>query len=210
VEGYDRAQPPPIGTLPAENRLKGYWIAHIDVTDPEGYKDYQADVATPFGKFGGRYLIRGGRIYDHDGDVHQPAVADLLISGETIERIAPSIAPDPGVETIDARGKLVIPGMVNAHYHSHDVLAKGLCTDAKGFIFDEPTRGIDVGAKAEIYGLIDSLVNQGKAVLIISSELPEIIGICDRVYVMAEGRLSGMVDRAGVDQVTLLKLSFSR
>ncbi len=61
VEGYDGPQPPPIGTPPAANRLKGYWIAHIDVTDPEGYKAYQADVATPFGKFGGRYLIRGGR-----------------------------------------------------------------------------------------------------------------------------------------------------
>ena len=73
-----------------------------------------------------RYLIRGGRIYDHDGDVHQPAIADLLINGETIERIAPSIAPDAGVEVIDAKGKLIIPGMVNAHYHSHDVLAKGL------------------------------------------------------------------------------------
>ena len=73
-----------------------------------------------------RYLIRGGRIYDHDGDVHQPATADLLINGETIERIAPAIAPDAGVEVIDAKGKLVIPGMVNAHYHSHDVLAKGL------------------------------------------------------------------------------------
>ena len=73
-----------------------------------------------------RYLIRGGRIYDHDGDVNQPAIADLLINGETIERIAPSIAPDAGVEVIDAKGKLIIPGMVNAHYHSHDVLAKGL------------------------------------------------------------------------------------
>jgi 5-methylthioadenosine/S-adenosylhomocysteine deaminase len=73
-----------------------------------------------------RYLIRGGRIYDHDGDMHQPAIADLLINGETIERIAPSIAPDAGVEVIDAKGKLIIPGMVNAHYHSHDVLAKGL------------------------------------------------------------------------------------
>ena len=73
-----------------------------------------------------RTLIRGGRIYDHDGDVHQPATADLLITGETIERIAPAIAPGAGDEVIDAKGKLVIPGMVNAHYHSHDVLAKGL------------------------------------------------------------------------------------
>jgi 5-methylthioadenosine/S-adenosylhomocysteine deaminase len=73
-----------------------------------------------------RILIRGGRVYDHDGDVHQPATADLLIAGETIERIAPSIPPEPGVEVIDATGKLVIPGFVNAHYHSHDVMAKGL------------------------------------------------------------------------------------
>lgn len=73
-----------------------------------------------------RYLIRGGRLYDHGGDVHQPATADLLISGETIERIAPSIPATDGVEVIDAKGKLVLPGMVNAHYHSHDVMAKGL------------------------------------------------------------------------------------
>jgi 5-methylthioadenosine/S-adenosylhomocysteine deaminase len=73
-----------------------------------------------------RYLIRSGRIYDHDGDIHQPATADLLIHGGIIERIAPQIAADDGVEVLDAAGKLVVPGFVNAHYHSHDVMAKGL------------------------------------------------------------------------------------
>ena len=73
-----------------------------------------------------RHLIRGARIYDHDGDIHQPAIADVLIHGAVIERIAPHIAPEPGVEVLDAAGKLVIPGFVNAHYHSHDVMAKGL------------------------------------------------------------------------------------
>jgi 5-methylthioadenosine/S-adenosylhomocysteine deaminase len=73
-----------------------------------------------------RYLIRGGRIYDHDGDIHQPATADLLIRGGNIERIAPHIAADDGVEVVEAAGKLVVPGFVNAHYHSHDVMAKGL------------------------------------------------------------------------------------
>ena len=73
-----------------------------------------------------RYLIRGGRIYDHDGDIHQPAAADLLIRDGIIERIAPQIAADGGVEVVDAAGKLVAPGFVNAHYHSHDVMAKGL------------------------------------------------------------------------------------
>jgi 5-methylthioadenosine/S-adenosylhomocysteine deaminase len=73
-----------------------------------------------------RHLIRGGRIYDHDGDIHQPATADVLIHGGIIERIAPHIATEPGVEVLEAAGKLVIPGFVNAHYHSHDVMAKGL------------------------------------------------------------------------------------
>jgi 5-methylthioadenosine/S-adenosylhomocysteine deaminase len=73
-----------------------------------------------------RYLIRGGRIYDHDGDIHQPGTADLLINHGNIERIAPRIEPDGAVEVLDAAGKLVIPGFVNAHYHSHDVMAKGL------------------------------------------------------------------------------------
>jgi len=72
-----------------------------------------------------KYLIRGGHIYDHGGDVHQPATADLLINGETIERMAPGIPAD-GAEVIEAAGKLVVPGFVNAHYHSHDVMAKGL------------------------------------------------------------------------------------
>jgi uncharacterized protein (DUF1330 family) len=61
VEGYDGPQPEPIGMPPAAARLKGYWIAHVDVTDPEGYKAYQAANAVPFGKFGARFLVRGGR-----------------------------------------------------------------------------------------------------------------------------------------------------
>ena len=73
-----------------------------------------------------RYLVLGGRIYDHDGDIHQPETADLLIDSGIIERIAPHLEPDGEVEILDASGKLVIPGFVNAHYHSHDVMAKGL------------------------------------------------------------------------------------
>src|ERR1700751_2335059 len=74
----------------------------------------------------GRILIRGGRVYDHDGDVHQPVQADILIGGERIERIGANLPGEAGVEIIDAVGKLVVPGFVNAHYHSHDVMAKGL------------------------------------------------------------------------------------
>ena len=61
VEGYDGPQPPPIGTPPAAGKLKGYWLAHVDISDPEGYKPYQAKNAMAFGKFGARFLVRGGR-----------------------------------------------------------------------------------------------------------------------------------------------------
>lgn len=74
----------------------------------------------------GSYLIRGARVYDHDADVHQPSHMDLLITHGIIARIDKSIADVEGAELIDASGKLVTPGLVNAHYHSHDVLAKGL------------------------------------------------------------------------------------
>jgi putative multiple sugar transport system ATP-binding protein len=60
-------------------------------------------------------------------------------------------------------------------------------------ILDEPTRGIDVGAKYEIYTIINRLAAQGKAVLVISSELPELLGICDRIYTLAEGRITAEV-----------------
>ena len=61
VEGFDGPQPPPIGMPPAPGKLKGYWIAHVDVTDPDGYKAYQIANAKPFGMYGGRFLVRGGK-----------------------------------------------------------------------------------------------------------------------------------------------------
>ena len=60
VEGYDGVQPPPLATPSAAASRKGYWIAHVDVTEPEGYKAYMAADMVPFGKFGGRFLVRGG------------------------------------------------------------------------------------------------------------------------------------------------------
>ena len=72
-------------------------------------------------------------------------------------------------------------------------------------ILDEPTRGIDVGAKYEIYTIIQDLAAQGKGVIVISSELPELIGICDRIYAISEGRITGEVERADATPETLMK-----
>ena len=71
------------------------------------------------------------------------------------------------------------------------VLAKWLCSKADIFIFDEPTRGIDVGYKVEIYNLMNQLVSEGVAILMISSELPEILGMTDRIIVMNKNRILG-------------------
>ncbi|RUX66425.1 sugar ABC transporter ATP-binding protein, partial [Mesorhizobium sp. M7A.F.Ca.US.014.04.1.1] len=73
------------------------------------------------------------------------------------------------------------------------LLARLLETEPKVVILDEPTRGVDVGAKSEIYRLIDNLAKQGIAILMISSELPEVIGVADRVLVMRDGKISGEV-----------------
>ncbi|MFF5701408.1 multiple monosaccharide ABC transporter ATP-binding protein [Streptomyces sp. NPDC012794] len=86
------------------------------------------------------------------------------------------------------------------------VLSKWIFSGPEVLILDEPTRGIDIGAKAEIYGVIAGLADQGKPVLVISSELPELLGLCDRVYTMAEGRITGEVPRAEATQESLMRL----
>jgi len=85
------------------------------------------------------------------------------------------------------------------------VLAKWMFTDPDLLILDEPTRGIDVGAKYEIYGIIQRLAEQGKGVIVISSELPELIGLCDRIYTVFEGAITNDIAKADADPETLMK-----
>ncbi|MCP1102458.1 putative multiple sugar transport system ATP-binding protein [Aequitasia blattaphilus] len=86
------------------------------------------------------------------------------------------------------------------------VLAKWMLAQPDVLILDEPTRGIDVGAKYEIYSAINELAKEGKAVIVISSELPEIIGTCDRAYVINEGRIAGEVSREELSQERIMGL----
>lgn len=85
------------------------------------------------------------------------------------------------------------------------VLSKWIFTDPDILILDEPTRGIDVGAKYEIYKIINDLADSGKSILVISSELPEILGICDRVYVMNAGRVVGELPTSEASQEIIMK-----
>jgi len=89
------------------------------------------------------------------------------------------------------------------------VIAKWLLSQSNVFIFDEPTRGIDVGAKSSIYQLMDELVGRGAAILMISSDLAEILGMSDRIYVMSGGEVVGEVDQTEANQNDILHLAFS-
>jgi len=82
------------------------------------------------------------------------------------------------------------------------LLSRLLATTPKVLILDEPTRGVDVGAKSEIYSIIDNLAKSGTAILVISSDLPEVIGICDRVIVMRAGRIAGEIRRAATSPLS--------
>ncbi len=87
------------------------------------------------------------------------------------------------------------------------VVAKALTNELKLLIMDEPTKGVDVGAKAAIYEVIGELVRQGMSILLISSEMPEILGMCDRVYVMHDGRMTGEMARGDATQEKILELA---
>jgi ribose transport system ATP-binding protein len=90
------------------------------------------------------------------------------------------------------------------------VLSKWLATEPKVLIFDEPTRGIDVGAKSEIYRLLNDLAQQGKAIIMISSELPEILRMSHRIVVMCEGRITGELSAAEATQEKIMTFATQR
>lgn len=88
------------------------------------------------------------------------------------------------------------------------IIGRWMLTKPDVLILDEPTRGVDVGAKAEIYRLIGELAKDGKGILMVSSELPELMGICDRILVVREGRLAGELERRDFDQDLLMSYAF--
>ncbi len=107
---------------------------------------------------------------------------------------------------IKTRSVFAPVGQLSGGNQQKVVLSKWIYTDPRVLILDEPTRGIDVGAKYEIYTLIQELAASGKAVVVISSELPELLGICDRIVAMCEGRLTGEMSIDSATPEELMKL----
>ncbi|GEA88127.1 multiple monosaccharide ABC transporter ATP-binding protein [Cellulomonas cellasea] len=119
--------------------------------------------------------------------------------GET--KIAEQYRKDLNVKTPTVEA---LVGKLSGGNQQKVVLSKWIFADPDVLILDEPTRGIDVGAKYEIYTIMNALAAQGKAIIVISSELPELLGTCDRIYALSQGRITGEVSREDATQETLM------
>ncbi|MFI5562332.1 multiple monosaccharide ABC transporter ATP-binding protein [Amycolatopsis japonica] len=117
-------------------------------------------------------------------------------------RVAEEFRKSMNIKAPDVRS---VTGTLSGGNQQKVVLSKWILTDPDVLILDEPTRGIDVGAKYEIYTIVNRLADEGKAVLVISSELPELLGLCDRIYTLSAGRITGEVDRAEATQEVLMR-----
>jgi ribose transport system ATP-binding protein len=131
----------------------------------------------------------------------------MIVSGDAERRQAERSRSELDIR---APNVLVRTGALSGGNQQKVVLAKWLAMRPKVIIFDEPTRGIDVGAKSEIYRLMRGLADAGVAVMMISSDMEEVIGVSDRVAVMHEGRISGILERAQCSEENILRLAVGR
>ena len=128
-----------------------------------------------------------------------------FVSGPAMRKAARRTA-----DSLQFKGQLDAPaGTASGGNQQKLVIGKSILTGAKVLIFDEPTRGIDVGAKAEIYRLIHQLAANGAAVIMVSSELPELMGTCHRIYAMSGGRISDELSLAEFDEKRILAGAFA-
>ena len=124
-----------------------------------------------------------------------------IVNDKKINVVSEKYIKELKIKTPDGNA---IVGNLSSGNQQKVVLAKWLLDEPDIIIFDEPTRGIDIGAKRDIYLLINNLAKEGKAVIVISSEMAEVMGICDRILVMAEGRINGEVQREEFSQEVIM------
>jgi putative multiple sugar transport system ATP-binding protein len=126
-----------------------------------------------------------------------------ILSHQREQQVAEQYRKAMNIRTPDVMQKVV---NLSGGNQQKVVLSKWLFADPQVLILDEPTRGIDVGAKFEIYGIMNDLAAQGRGVVMISSEMPELLGMCDRIYVMNEGRIVGELTREEASQERIMAL----
>lgn len=126
----------------------------------------------------------------------------LVVDEKKVEEISDKYQKDLAIKTPSLKQQVK---NLSGGNQQKVVVAKSLATDPDLIIFDEPTRGIDVGAKHEIYMICNQLLEQGKTIIMISSEMEELLGMCDRLVVMAEGHVSGIIEKEEFSQENIMR-----
>lgn len=137
------------------------------------------------------------------------ASLDRFVRGLQIDRNRERAALDEAIRAFDIRTgrKDILAGQLSGGNQQKLLLAKMMMLTPSIIIIDEPTRGIDVGTKEQIYQFIANLADEGKSIIVVSSEMPELIGICDRIVVMREGQIAGEVSGAGMTEHEIVALA---
>ncbi|MBT9244822.1 sugar ABC transporter ATP-binding protein [Gemmobacter fulvus] len=125
-----------------------------------------------------------------------------------ISRAAEEAALDTAIRAFDIRApkRDLAVGNLSGGNQQKLLLAKTMLPDPEVVIIDEPTRGIDIGTKSQIYAFIDRLAREGRSVIVISSDMPEVLGLSDRVLVMRQGRVAGILDGAAISETAIVRL----
>ncbi|MEG2860434.1 MAG: ATP-binding cassette domain-containing protein, partial [Clostridia bacterium] len=137
------------------------------------------------------------------------AVLPSLVNKGFINRLKEKKLAEKGVEDLNIKTPSIdkLIGELSGGNQQKTILARWLASSPKILILDEPTKGIDVGSKSEIYQIICDLAAQGIGVIMVSSELPEILGVCDRIIVMCQGRITGTLRREDATEHKVLMLA---
>ena len=151
----------------------------------------------------GLYKVQSVR-FNSTIEVLSQFIKNLVVNGKKEEEITQKYIDMMGTKTPSQEQVI---GNLSGGNQQKVMIGRWLATDPRILILDEPTRGVDVGAKAEIYGIMNELVKQGMSIIMISSELPEIINMSDRIYVMNEGRVTGCLDHTDVTQEKIMQLA---
>ena len=132
---------------------------------------------------------------------HYTSTPLAVVSGKKEQEATDSMIRALGIKTPSQETKAM---NLSGGNQQKIVVGKWLLNKPEVLIMDEPTRGIDVGAKSEIYSIMSDIAAEGKAIIMISSEMPELLGMCDRILVMCEGKNMGIFEKGEYDQVRLM------
>ncbi|EHS53714.1 ABC transporter related protein, partial [Rhizobium sp. PDO1-076] len=192
------------GVTPADAGTIELFGKHVDVSSPSIAMAHGMAFLTEDRKETGCFLLLDIQENAQMAVLQQRYVNLGFVQQEKLNKAAAEMANRLRVRTPDMNEPII---NLSGGNQQKVLICRWLMTNPKILILDEPTRGIDVGAKAEIHRLISQLAGQGVAIIMISSEMPEVLGMSDRIVVLHEGRVTGILDRAEADQVKIMELA---